>query len=229
MPAAGRSRTYGIVAASMAAHGLLATLLVLNAPRLRVPEMQSGPPEAIIPILIMPRTPPPSAAPGAQPTQIRLHRRVTRFSDDQAQVTPLVAPAEDKPVERAAPASGPRVLTLPSQEDALAANARNALRSRRNCDDPAMSRIEREACQDRFFAGGRDAPPLGLGINRDKAEGLAAAGARKDRDFKYQRSVKGSAPATGALPWDTVRGPPGPAAALGSVAGSDNVEKKIPF
>lgn len=59
MPAARRSRQYGIVAASLVGHAVLATLLVLNAPRLRMPEMQSGPPEAIIPILIMPRTPPP--------------------------------------------------------------------------------------------------------------------------------------------------------------------------
>ena len=229
MPAARGSRTYGIVAASVAGHVVLATLLVLNAPRLRTQEMQAGPPEAIIPILIMPRTPPPAALPGGQPTEIRLHRRATRFSDEPPPVAPLVTPSDTKPAERAAPAAGPRVLTLPSPEDALAANARNALRSRRNCDDPTMSRAEREGCQDRFFAGGRDAPPLGLGINRDKADGLAAAGAQKERDYKYQRSIKGTAPASGALPWDTTRGPPGPAAAIGGVAGSDNVEKKIPF
>lgn len=229
MPAAGRGRKYGIVAASMAVHAVLATLLVLNAPRLRIPEMQSGPPEAIIPILIMPRTPPPAAQPGAAPTEIRLHRRVTRFSDEPPPVAPLIAPAETKPTERTTQAPGPRVLTLPAPEDALAANARNALRSKLGCDSPTLSRAEREACMDRFADGSRDAPFVGLGIDRDKASGLDAAAARRERDYKYQRGIKGSAPASGGLPWDTTRGPPAPSDALGNMVGSDNVAKKIPF
>lgn len=229
MPAAGRSRKYGIVAASVAVHAVLATLLVLNAPRLRMPPMQSGPPEAIIPILIMPRTPPPSAQPGAEPTQIRLHRRVTRFSDQPPPVAPLTAPPEAKPAERASQAPGPRVLTLPTPEDALAANARNALRSKLGCDSPTLSRVEREACMDRFADGARDAPFVGLGINRDKAAGLDAAAARRERDYKYQRGIKTPAPPTPGAGWDTYRGPPAPSEELGKMVGSDNVAKKIPF
>jgi hypothetical protein len=229
MPAARKSRKYGIVAASAAVHAVLATLLVLNAPRLRIPEMQSGPPEAIIPILIMPRTPPPAAQPGGEPTQIRLHRRVTRFSDDPPPVAPLVAPAEAKPAERATQAPGPRVLTLPTQEDALAANARNALRSKLGCDSASLSRVEREACMDRFADGSRDAPFVGLGIDRDKAAGLDAAAARRERDFKYQRGIKTPSPPTAGAGWDTYRGPPPPSEAMGKMVGSDNVAKKIPF
>jgi hypothetical protein len=213
----------------VAGHAVLATLLVLNAPRLRIPEMRSGPPEAIIPVLIMPRTPPPAAQPGAAPTQIRLHRRATRFSDEPPPVAPLVAPVEAKPAERASQAPGPRVLVLPSQEDALAANARNALRSRANCDSPNLSRIEREACQDRLFGNGRDAPPMGLGIDGEKASGLAAAAARKERDYRYQRGVKPASPPTPGAGWDTYRGPPAPSEAMGALVGSDNVAKKIPF
>jgi len=222
MPAAGRSRKYGIVAASLAVHVVLATLLVLNAPRLRIPKMQSGPPEAIIPILIMPRTPPPAAQAGSAPTQIRLHRRQTRFSDPTPPVAPLIAPEQPETAVRPVTTPGPKTLTLPPYEDALAANARNALRSRRNCNDPNLSRLEREACQERLFGNGRDAPAMGLGIEGDKATGLAAAAARKERDYKYQRAAPpgawNGAPSVGASPED-----------LGKVVGSDNVAKKIPF
>jgi len=229
MPAGPRTRKYGIVAASVAVHAVLATLLVLNAPRLRVPKMQSGPPEAIIPVLIMPRTPPPAAQPGAAPTQIRLHRRQTRFSDPTPPVAPLVAPEQPETATRPATTPGPKTLTLPAYEDALAANARNALRGRRNCDDPGLSRLEREACQDRLFSSGRDAPPMGLGIEGDKASGLAAAAARKERDYKYQRGIKTPSPPTPGAGWDKYRGPPAPSEATGAMVGSDGVAKKIPF
>ena len=222
MPAARGSRRVGIVAASVAGHAVLVTLLVLHAPRLRVVETPAGPPEPIIPILIMPRTPPaPSAAPG-QPTQIRLHRRQTRFSEPPPPVAPLVAPERLEAAQRPSQSPGPKTLTLPSTEDALAANARNALRSRRNCDDPALSRSEREACQERAFANGRDAPTLGLGIEANKAAGLAATAAQRERDYKYMRAPPpaawNGAPSVGASP-----------AELGKVVGSDNVTKKIPF
>lgn len=111
----------------------------------------------------------------------------------------------------------------------MAANARNALRSKLGCDSSTLSRAEREACIDRFADGSRDAPFVGLGIDRDKAAGLDAAAARRERDYKYQRGIKGSAPASGGLPWDTTRGPPAPSEALGKMVGSDNVAKKVPF
>lgn len=229
MPAARPSRKYGIAAASLVGHAVLLTLLVLHAPRLRMPEMASGPPEAIIPVLIMPRTPPPTAQPGGRPAPVRLHRRPQRFGPDDLPVAPLIAPTPTAPADRPAPPPGPRTLALPSREDALAANARNALRSRLGCDSTTLSRAEREACMDRFAAGARDAPFTGLGVERDKAAGLDAAAAKRERDYRYQRGIKPSAPASGSLPWDTTRGPPSPAEALGNMVGSDNVAKKVPF
>lgn len=229
MGAPGGRRRYGIVAASVAAHAVLAALLVLNAPRLRAPVLQSGPPEAIIPILIMPRTPPPSALAGAAPTQVRLHRRTTRFSDPNPPVAPLPAPPEAKPSQGPATAPGPRVINPPSPDDALAVNARNALRSKLSCESAALSRAEREACLGRFADAARDAPFVGLGVNRDKAAGLDAAAARRERDYKYQRGIKLTSPPTPGAGWDTYRGPPSPAAALGGMAGSDNPVKRIPF
>lgn len=237
MPAAGRSRKYGIVAASLAVHAALATLLVLHAPRLRMPEMRSGPPEPIIPVLIMPRTPPAASAPDGKPTPIRLHRRQTRFSEPPP-VAPLVVPERPQDAPRPAASAGPRTLAIPPYEDALASNARNALRSRRNCDDPSLSRSEREACQERFFAGGRDAPPLGLGIEAGKASDLARAALRKEQDYGYKRSAGGGPGTTGsgynsgriASPGAPNLGMGASSQDIGGVTGNDSRrEAKAPF
>jgi hypothetical protein len=237
MPAALKGRKYGIVAASLAVHVVLAALLVLNAPRLRIPEMSSGPPEPIIPILIMPRTPPNAAAPDSRPTAIRLHRRQTRFSAPPP-VAPLVAPERPETAARPAPTAGPKTITLPPYEDALATNARNALRSRRNCDDPNLSRSEREACQERLFGAGRDAPQLPLGIDPGKASDLARAALRKEQDYGYKRSAGGGPGTTGsgydngkiATPGAPNLGMGASGHDLGGVTGNDSRrELKVPF
>lgn len=192
MPAARRSRRYGIVAASVAVHVALLALVAIQAPRLRAPAEESGPPMAVIPVLILPRAPPAAAAPGAQPTPIRLHRRPQRFTNETSPIAPLVVPtAPAQAPERPAQATGPKLLDLPSQQDALAANARNALRSRRNCDDTRLSRAEREACWDRFMARGADAPQMPLGIDPGKESALARAARLKEETYNYKRSAAG--------------------------------------
>jgi hypothetical protein len=239
MPAARRSRRYGIVAASVAVHAALLTAVAVHAPRLKIPPQESGPPEAVIPVLILPRAPPPNAAPGAKPSPIRLHRRPQRFADDLPPIAPLIAPTEEEPAEeRAAPTPGPRVLNLPTQEDAFAANARNALRSRLNCDDARLSRAERERCLERFGAAGRDAPVLGLGVDRDKASELEAAARRKEQDYGYKRSapggvgVSGTGRNAGAIerPGNPNMGMGATSEDLGRTTGNDSRrELKVPF
>lgn len=215
MPAAGRGlRRYGIVAASIAAHVAVLGLLALHVPRLRTPAPQpAGPPEAIIPVLIMPRALPPSADAGA-PAPLRLHRRRTRYSDAPLPVAPLVAPAPQAEAPQAAAPSGPRTLLLPRYEDTLADNARRALRGRLNCDSPSLTRAEREACIERFAAGARSAPPMGLGIERDKATALEAVARRKEQDYEYKRAPV----------------PPGNCASrVSDCLGNDRPQLKIPF
>lgn len=227
------------MAASVAVHAALLAAVALHAPRLRAPPPESGPPEAVIPVLILPRTPPPSASAGAKPAPIRLHRRPQRFADEAPPIAPLVAPTETRSAEsRTAQPTGPRVLTLPSQEDAFAANARNALRSRLNCDDAKLTRAERERCLDSFGAAGRNAPVLGLGIDRDKASGLEAAARRKEQDYGYKRSTpvgsgaSGTGRNAGAIerPGDPNKGMGASTDDLGRMTGNDSRgQLKVPF
>jgi hypothetical protein len=192
--AAGRSRRIAVGAASIAVHVALLAVVALQAPRLVVPPGASGPPEAVIPILILPRVPPPAtAAPGIAPQppqEIRLHRRKQAFVDQVAPVAPLVAPTPPAP-RPAPPPIGPRVLTLPSPEDAVAANARNALRGALGCANASLvglSREERQKCEDQLAAGAKAADFPGLGIDAGKDSALARAARRKEEDFKYKRA-----------------------------------------
>lgn len=217
MPTARRSwKRYGIVAASVAVHAVVLGLIALHAPRLRAPPpLPSGPPEPIIPVLIMPRAMPPAVEGGGAPSELRLHRRRTRFSEEELPVAPLIAPAEAAAPERPADADTPRTLALPRYEDALADNARKALRGRLNCDSPTLTRAEREACQDRFASGARDAPFTGLGLDRERDRELGAAAARRDQAYRYRRSDPAAAPLQPGVGWDAQRSPPNGAGNLG--------------
>lgn len=239
MPAARRGRRYGIATASVAVHAVLLAIVAVQAPRLRAPEEESGPPVAVIPVLILPRTPAPAAAPGAKPSPIRLHRRPQRFVDENVPVAPLIVPTEEAETkERPTAPTGPRVLNLPSAQDALAANARNALRSRLNCDDPRLSRAEREGCIERFGAAGRDAPVLPLGINKDKDSDLARAARRKEEDYAFKRSAGGGQGNVGngrnagtiEGPGDPNKGMGGSSQDIGRSSGNDNRGTlRVPF
>jgi hypothetical protein len=198
----------------------------------------------VIPILIMPRVPPPaSAAPGTapQPQEIRLHRRKQAFVGEPPPVVPLIAPAPPAP-KSAPPPIGPRVLALPSPESAVAANARNALRGVLGCANAklvGLSREERQKCEDQLATGAKAADFPGLGLDAGKAAGLAAAGARRERDYRYMRSgTPVGVPTPPGERWDAQRSPPGgaanlpggaSAAAIGAGAGSDKPTLTVPF
>jgi hypothetical protein len=219
------------VAASLVAHALVLALLWFYAPRLPLPLEAGGPPEAVIPVLIMPRAPPPAAAPGAKPQPIRLHRRPQPFAPEPAPVAPLVTP-EPEVSPKAAPGPGPRVLTLPNANDAVAANAKNALRGKLGCanaDLLGLSKAEREACENALAAGAKQAPYLSPQMDPDKAKGLAAAAARREQDYNYTRSIKPSAPNNGQPTWDKYRGPPGATDRYISETGNDRGTATVPF
>src|SRR5512138_3542143 len=126
MRPARRRRTIEAVALSVAVHVAVLAALALYVPKLVVFREPGGPPQAIIPVLIMPKAPPKAAEAGAKPAPIRLHRRRQRFAlTEPPPVAPLVVPVT--PAPKAAPSEAPRPAPAP-QPDAMTANARNALR-----------------------------------------------------------------------------------------------------
>ncbi|WP_293682651.1 hypothetical protein [uncultured Phenylobacterium sp.] len=225
------------MAASLAVHAALLTVLAVHAPRLRVPQEQAGPPEAVIPVLIMPRVPPPAAQPGAKPQPIRLHRRPQRFAPEDTTVAPLVVPAaEERPSAPSAP--GPRTLNIAPAEDAIAVNARKALRSRLGCANAAalgLTREERRKCEDDLAAGARQADYLGTGIDADKARGLAAAARRRENDYTYMRSTGGpgtvgAGPSANGNAVGRGNNLPGRTSTeIGKIVGSDKPTSTVPF
>lgn len=237
MPPRRISRRYAIAASSLVVHAVALAIVWFQTARLPPPPSESGPPEPIIPILIMPRVPPAAASDGSRPTTIRLHRRPQRFVTDDTPVAPLIAP-ETVETPRPPPPSGPATVSRPTQEETVAAGARTALRGRLGCANAAalgLSRAEREACDNALAAGAPQADFPGLGIDAGKAKGLDAAAAQRERDYKYFRST-GAPGTTGAGPSATANAPgrginlPGATAeGIGATVGSDRPTYKVPF
>jgi hypothetical protein len=186
-----KGRAYATAAAlSIAFHAVLVTALWLHAPKLVRPHEDAGPPEPIIPILIMPRTPPPAPGTGVKPKPIRLHRR--QLHPELApppEVPPLVAP---KSVPTPAPTptprapAAPRITVQPSPAGELATVLRG---SAIGCANPAiLSREEREACETRFGRGAGEAPYLPPALDRGKQATLERAGAARDRAVRAREA-----------------------------------------
>lgn len=159
MPKA-RRRLYPIaIGLSVAAHAVVLTLLAFHAPKLMRPHEQAGPPEPVIPVLIMPRTPP--APPGAEkPAPIRLHRRQLRPGAPPPAVEPFVPPPSI-PAPKAQPGrppAAPRFTVQPSPGAQLSATLRGGVVG---CANPSLlSKSERERCQEKLGRGAAEAPPL---------------------------------------------------------------------
>ncbi|RAK52464.1 hypothetical protein DJ021_18385 [Phenylobacterium hankyongense] len=183
MQTASRRRTISALAASAAAHLVLLTVLALQAPMLRVPPEVGGPPEPVIPILIMPRVPPAAAGTGTRPAPIQLHRRPQRNLPPALPLPPLVvAPAKPEDSAAAPKTSGP---TLTPPPPAPPESVRSALRTTFGCTEAQMaglSQSERERCLETLGRGARDAPflPPGAGLSRDKRAAFDKAAADKD-------------------------------------------------
>lgn len=227
-----RGRSFWIAAASVTLHAALLAVVAAYAPRLMMPDSASGPPEPIIPILIMPRTPPAATGPNAKLTPIRLHRRPQRFVPPEEAVPPLVVP--QAPVARPSALATSRPTSLPSSRDEVADNVAKVLRGRLGCANPSsLSRAEREACEDQLAAGARDAAFTGLGLARDKAAELDRTATRKAADVKWRNAPGGGHGVPGSGRSET---PGSPNLGLGTSAhdlaaaqGNDRPEAKLPF
>jgi hypothetical protein len=176
-----RRRNLGIVAGSAVFHLGVLALVALHAPQLTIDEEDAGPPQPIIPVLLVPRLPPPPPGSSA-PAQIRLHRRPLRYTTEPLPIDPLPIPPE--PAVRTEPAPQQREPPQQATPPALPPQVRNALKlGPLGCDRAdflSLSRAEREACEDRLAAGARDAPYLPPGKTAARRAELQAEGARKD-------------------------------------------------
>lgn len=216
MRPAGRGRTYNAVAISVVAHIVVLAAMALHVPRLKAPEIRTGPPQPIIPVLILPRVPPPEA--GGPPAPIRLHRRPLRHAPADLPVAPLIAP-EPEPQPRAdRPPEPARTIT----PDPLAQNARQALRGLVGCSNlAALTREERERCEEQLARGGRDAPFPGLGLDREDTSEFGRAAARREAAYRYKRGEESRARAPGSqVDWDVRRSPPGGAPNMKGIGSS---------
>src|SRR5689334_365412 len=111
MRPAQRRRTLSAVLISAVVHAAIIAVLASYGPRLVFPRESSGPPLAVIPVLILPSAPPPVGGPAGKPTPIRLHQRAQRFAPAEVPIPPLVAP--EAPPVRAAPAPTPTLIAPP--------------------------------------------------------------------------------------------------------------------
>jgi hypothetical protein len=178
------------MALSLAAHVVVLTALWLHAPRLLRPHEDAGPPEPVIPVLIMPRAPPSIPGSGQQPQPIRLHRRQLHPElGPPPDMAPLVAP--EKPPEAPAPTgprapTQPRITVMPSPLSELSTVLRS---SPVGCANLAMlSPDERDACHPRLGRGAHEAPYLPPALDRAKQAGLDAAGAAADRSVRLKEA-----------------------------------------
>jgi len=163
-----RRRTSWAVAASVLAHLVLLVAALLQRPFLPTPlQNPAGPPQAIIPILLMPRTPTAAAGGAAQPDAIRLHRRRRRPDESASPVVPLPTPPAARPTETPkAPAitarAAPAVAAQAGPDLSLA--LRHGILGCANLRATGMTRSERERCDEELGHGVASAPFLPAAI-----------------------------------------------------------------
>jgi hypothetical protein len=227
MRTARRRWTGGAITASLIAHLLVGAVLLLQKTSLPTPLDLGGPPEAIIPILILPKTPP-VAGRKVQPQPIRLHRRPQPFVPPDVTPAPIAPPTPPAAVAKAAPPAPPVLHPAPLPEGPKG-DVRTALRGGyvgcANAQVVGLNRAERDLCDEKFGKGAKDAQFAGLGLTADKQRLLDAAGARKEADYRYKYS---QAPAIGSKKTSGGIYLPG-AEDMGRDLGNDRPKATVPF
>jgi hypothetical protein len=171
MQTASRRRTTWAIAASALAHVAVLVLALLERPTLPPQASESGPPQAVIPVLILPRATLSPAGGAARPGEVRLHRRPQRADQRPSPAEPLpvaplpAAPSPAKPAEAAKPSAvaaegQPGAPSAPGPD--LRAALRHGVAGCANLGAVGMTRAEREACDDQLARGVGQAPVLGV-------------------------------------------------------------------
>ena len=192
MQTAQRRRTTWAVAASVLAHAVVILVLALQAPMLTIPVEPGGPPISLIPVLLVPHTPPPAAGQKARPEPIRLHRRPQRFIPPEITPAPIAPPTP--PVRIAPPAPNATATFHPAPlPESAKGDVRTALRQGPvGCANPlavGLNKAERDLCDEKFGKGVRTATPFAVGteLTAEKKRLLDAQAAQRDADIRYKR------------------------------------------
>jgi hypothetical protein len=190
MQTATRRRTTWAVAASGSAHVAVLIILLLQRTTLPIPVGESGPPQPIIPILIVPRTPPTAAGREARPAPIRLHRRPQPFLPPEVTPAPIAPPVPSGPPAAAPAPRGPVALHPSPLPEGPKGEVRTALRAGTpgcaNRDAVGLTRAERDLCDEKFGKGAKEAVFAGLGLAPEKQRLFDAASAKKEAYRRYK-------------------------------------------
>ncbi|WP_309606919.1 hypothetical protein [Phenylobacterium sp.] len=194
MHKAWRRRTTWAIAGSTLAHLAVLVVVLLQRPTLPPPAYEpAGPPQPIIPILLMPRTPPEPAGGVPHPNAVRLHQRPPRNPSAPAPVAPLLIPPP-KPADlpaQGAPAA--RATAPPAPPPAPSEAVRATLRTTLGCAEAqatGLSQSERERCAERLGRGAREAAYLAPALSPAKRAALdQEAATREARKASIDRPI----------------------------------------
>jgi hypothetical protein len=187
MPRAGRRRLAAAIALSAGFHVALLIVLAMQAPTLRArPEESAGPPEPIIPVLLMPKLPPSANRPAAP---LRLHRRPQPYA-----APPPIAPLPVLPLPPSRPAApGPATVHPAPLPEGPKSDLRATLRgSPIGCATPELlTPAERDRCNETLGKGAKTAEFPGLGLSAEKQGDLDRAAQRKETCRAYKDAPGG--------------------------------------
>lgn len=174
------ARRRGVLLATVAlAHvGLFAAVLLLAAPTLRFQTYDE--PVFTVELLRPPSDQPAAPSPAPRPRFIRPAPRPSA-------VAPLYVPAAPPPAGTSQ--TPPALPGFDVQGEDL---IRKAFRARSpgcvNRDAVGLTQAERDACDERFGKGAKDAPFLEAAIGKEKRADFDRAAAKKRRDYEYKRA-----------------------------------------
>jgi hypothetical protein len=174
MPTASRRRTTWAIAASALAHLGVLVAALMQRPTLPPQSLDVvGPPQAIIPVLILPRGGLAAADGTLRLGDLQLHRRPQRFDQSvpaahpSAEALAPAAPAPARPTEAGQPSAlaaegQPAAPASPAPD--LRAALRHGVAGCANLAAVGMTRAERDACEDQLARNAAQAPVLAISL-----------------------------------------------------------------
>ncbi|MFN3515460.1 MAG: hypothetical protein ACK41C_20625 [Phenylobacterium sp.] len=177
-------RRWTLLTASLLLHAAVLGALALRSPLLQAPAA----PETTIEVTVVPRFIPPertdipTRASPARPLNVRRLREL----DEASPVAPLYAP-ESRGSGGGGAGTSISPAPLPAWQDQLRQALRRGAVGCANAEAVRLTKAERDACDETFGAGAKDAPFIEPPMAPDKRRAFDAAAARKEAYQEYKR------------------------------------------